>query len=121
MGPNRTAIKDLNKQKFYFDHIQQWKESHLSQVQYCKTHRIPVTNFKYWRNKCQEPKTPIITETTFTPIKIKEQQNPQPITAKGQPPQRLRITLANGLKLSLPMDTDLQRIRPLLQSLGHTL
>ena len=41
----------LELKKFWKTHLLQWKESHLSQSNYCKKHNLLVHRFGYWKRK----------------------------------------------------------------------
>lgn len=45
-----------NKQKkdFWLKHIEQCGKSGLSQVEYCTTHKIPLSTYGYWKRKLRK-------------------------------------------------------------------
>lgn len=57
--------------------IVEWKESGLSQVEYCKQNDLKISKFLYWRKKFSEKPTdpsfvqvPITSANRFCPIRI---------------------------------------------------
>jgi len=44
----------LELKKFWQTHLLQWKESRLSQSNYCKKNNLQVHRFSYWKRKLTE-------------------------------------------------------------------
>lgn len=49
MGNPRPASSE--KEAFWSSHMQQWRDSDLSQADYCAQHRLKTYQFQYWRSK----------------------------------------------------------------------
>jgi|GEM_PF-741844 len=49
-----TAITPQPKQNFWSQQIENWKQSGLSQVQYCLEHNLKKHTFYYWRAKLDQ-------------------------------------------------------------------
>ena len=45
-----TAM-ELDKKQYWQKHVASWRESNLSQVEYCRLHDLPIKNFGYWKRK----------------------------------------------------------------------
>lgn len=39
------------KKDFWYQHLEEWAKSNLSQVEYCRTHKIALSTFGYWKRK----------------------------------------------------------------------
>ncbi len=67
------ASRQLHQDKMY-EIITQWKQSGLSQKQYCKQHAIPYSVFRYWhkhyRNRNNTSDTPA---GSFVQLQMNEQ------------------------------------------------
>jgi len=55
------------KKKFWQTHIEECGECGLSQIEYCQTHKIPLSTFGYWKRKLNQG---VNTKPVFYPIAI---------------------------------------------------
>jgi len=39
------------KRRYWAGHIREWKESTLSQAEYCRRQKISIKSFQYWKSK----------------------------------------------------------------------
>ena len=56
-----------SKQIYWKQHIENWKSSGLSQIQYCRDHNLKVPTFQYWKSKLDRLTLP----TPLIPITVK--------------------------------------------------
>ena len=66
-----------NRAAYWQKHIDEWKETSLTQYQYCQTQGISYHSFKHWRTKLNRPKQPhnsIQIVQLKTSIRLKESQ-----------------------------------------------
>ncbi len=47
----RSNLSRSGKQGFWEKHIAQWNGSGLSQVEYCRSNKINLKSFQYWKRK----------------------------------------------------------------------
>ena len=47
--PGPDTLK--SKRRFWKDHIENWQESGLTQVEYCKDQQLKISTFLYWKAK----------------------------------------------------------------------
>jgi hypothetical protein len=82
---SRTA-----RQAWMFEKIEQWKESGITQKQFCQEHEIALSNFFYWHKKHRKhsPSTP-----GFIPIAVHS-------NIKGS--SSIEIIYPNGVRIQLP-------------------
>ena len=50
----------------WLEHIETWKQSGLTQAQYCRTHSISTKSFYYWKRKANRAETPVPTTKVAT-------------------------------------------------------
>lgn len=48
---NTSIISPQSKKEFWTEQIENWKNSNLSQVDYCKRNNLKIATFQYWRSK----------------------------------------------------------------------
>jgi hypothetical protein len=41
----------LDKKRYWQKHVSSWRESNLSQVEYCRLNDLSIKNFGYWKRK----------------------------------------------------------------------
>lgn len=80
----------MTKSEQWQQYLSLWRESGLSQVEFCQQHNIAVHNFQYWRKRLS-PKT--------EPAKSKRLI---PITVRSSAPARL--TLGAQVMIELPAE-----------------
>ena len=44
-------LSRAGKRSFWEKHIEQWKATGLSQVEYCRVNRIEIKGFRYWKRR----------------------------------------------------------------------
>ena len=50
--------------QLWLEHIEAWKQSDLTQAQYCRTHNISTKSFYYWKCKANRTEASSSTPTT---------------------------------------------------------
>ena len=58
----RRAEGRQARREFWTGHVEEWKRGGLSQVGYCRKHRISIKSFAYWKRKLtsSEPSTSLV-------------------------------------------------------------
>jgi hypothetical protein len=46
-----TNIYKSEKRRFWEKHIEKWKGSGLSQVEYCRVNDVKIKSFRYWKRR----------------------------------------------------------------------
>ena len=59
------------KREFWEQHIEDWKSSGLSQIQYCRDQNLKLPTFQYWKSKLDRlslsrPLIPVTVKSTIT-------------------------------------------------------
>lgn len=64
---------DRNQKKdFWHNHIEECSKSNLSQIDYCTTHKIPLSTFSYWKKKLKSDNS---SKPVFYPIALSSEQS----------------------------------------------
>lgn len=73
-----TELKGgLAKKHYWKKHVASWRESNLSQVEYCRLNDLPIKNFGYWKRK--ESKA-VSTHPCFFPLVV---AGPTPVAVRA--------------------------------------
>jgi hypothetical protein len=81
----------IRDRSFWAKHSDLWKESGLSQKEYCKKEGLKSTTFSYWRRVFKSNDE--VLKTTFQEVKLKEEKsdNVSPL---------LQVKLPNGVMIA---------------------
>jgi hypothetical protein len=93
------------KKKFWEEQIRLWKESGLSQSEYCKRHGIRTNQWFYWRKRCQD------TEASLTLVPLK-------IPSVNEPSHRvpaIRVITPNGFTIEIEGDASITSLPQLIR------
>ena len=98
----------INKNAIWQEHFQSWKESGLSQINFCKTHSLNIHTFR-WR-LCKMKNTEITcTDLVQIPVPVKLQ------------PAQLTVRIGEHLHISIPNDFDADLLIRVVKTLEHSL
>lgn len=86
------------KQAFWQSHLEGWRQSRLSQRDYCQQHGLAYTSFGYWRGRINRRLPP---DNKLIPVKLAE------------PQVSVRIFLPGGIRLEVPTQA-LAEILPMI-------
>lgn len=93
--------------------IELWKESGISQKNYCKQNNLSYNTFKYWLNKYHKDRQgrKSGSSKSFIPVHI-----PQTVTAHIPEPNTgmISINYPNGVVLNCPVDISVEQLRGLI-------
>ena len=91
-----------DKPAYWQQHFECWKQSGLSQRDYCKQHKLTFSSFGYWRNRLKTSRTTDATAGKLIPVSISR-------------PVSVNIYLSSGIRIEVPLH-GLAEILPLLAS-----
>ncbi len=80
---------DQGRREFWEGHLEQWEQSGLSQLAYCRQHHLKSHRFYYWRRRILKKQTNV----SFLPIRLSA--NPMPH------PQTVRVLMPNGCSIEI--------------------
>jgi len=98
--------RETNRQR-WFDHIEAWQQSALTQKVYCKRHQLGLASFQRWRSivaKASQPKT---APATFFPVDI--------VPSVSAP--TLVLHLGSDLRIEIPAGFDAEMLTRAVQAL----
>lgn len=97
------------KRRFWKQHIEDWQASDLSQVEYCRQHRLIVHRFTYWKQKFTSNPAQSLIELKIPAVQYS--QIPSSTTS-------LRLAV-NRFQVAVDRDFDPIALRQLIYSLEH--
>ena len=92
----RSNLGRSGKRQFWEKHIAQWSASGLSQVEYCRSNKIGLKSFQYWKRKSKRNDSPLALIEVPLPKALSipiSPVHPQLCLVVGQ---HYRIEIANG-------------------------
>ena len=98
---------------FWINHINTWLQCDLTQADYCRQNNISKTAFYGWKCKLKAEEQEA-QDNAFVAVQIKP---PQENTIQNS--DTLAITLANGIKVGLPVQANPSQLLPWLETLSH--
>lgn len=114
----RKTSKSLTPRgRFWDKHIQQWRRSGATHVQYCKEHKLSVSAFRWWRRKLKgEPpgrrkRSRPASVPTFAEIRL-------PRGGEAAAAYAYEIILPNRTQLRLRQNFDAEAVSTLVSVLG---
>lgn len=104
--------KDLSKRpnsshlrRFYQKHIELWRQSQLSQKEYCRQNEIAPHRFTYWKKRLTDGKT----GPTFVPVPL-VQNFPAPTS-------KIDLVIPGGFEIAVRPGFDSVTLKQLIRTL----
>jgi hypothetical protein len=105
--------------RFWRKHVQQWRRSDTTQIQYCQEHDLSVAAFRWWRRKLtlghpavdSQKELPTAPVPTFTEIRIPE-------NGAAAAAYAYEIVLPNRTQVRLQQNFDAEAVSKLVSLLG---
>lgn len=88
------------KRSFWTTHVQQWRQSELSQSAYCRRHDLDRHRFFYWRRRIAKPRETI----SFLPVALPANES------TGLRTTTVRIYTPNGFTIEIESHSDLAHL-----------
>jgi hypothetical protein len=111
----KQAVNVIDKEKqreYWAEHIQEWKRSNLKQQAYCLKAGISYSSFVYWKGALTTRDSQN-TQKAFVPVKVTNtESNSTELSSE------IKIKLATGHVVCIPLTMDLERISRLIHLLG---
>ena len=98
-------IERKTREKQMQEHIQAWQNSKLTQQEYCSRNQLSFNTFYYWLKKIKEREQSL--GAGFVALRFKDQR---PSTVGS-----VEIHYPNGVRLSVPVSTDLRLVSRLIR------
>ena len=107
-----------NKRQFWFQHVEQWEQSGLSQAEYARHQGLSVTTFGYYRrcyiHQKTEPETP---SASLLPVNVVVDEPAQQLLQTSS--TGITLTSPGGFRIELSSDFDsvaLQKVLEILEA-----
>jgi hypothetical protein len=97
------------KRKFWSSHINSWKDTSLSQSEYCRQHNLKHTRFTYWKRRLEKLKTPV----SFYPVPLEKIK----MTSAPDTPHHLRLILGEKYHLDIGDNFNPGTLKRVIQTL----
>lgn len=106
-----SNLDRIARRDFWENHVAQWRASGLSQVEYCRIHRLSVKSFQYWQRKSRSNDTrPVLVEV---PI-------PRPVPIPVLPPAaQLCLVIDQRYRIEIPKRFDSEDLERVIRVLGR--
>ena len=131
-GKTKRQIAQEEKERFWQEHIQGWRESGISQVDYCREHGLKETAFTYWKVKLTQDRsaTPgrsaVVSDTSsisLVPVGVKINVRPE-LSPKALTPQSvvlkpLVVVVDGHYRIEVSGDFESATLGKLVSTLRH--
>ena len=94
--------------QFWEDHVTAWKQSDLSQAEYCRQNALPLSSFYTWKAKFEPNK--------LVPVEVKDDDLDDSHYI-SMTVEKMRIQLPNGIELQIPSNLSIESLIPGLTAL----
>ena len=101
--------KSDGKHRYWKKQIQSWRESGLTQSEFCRRHRLKVHQMVYWRKKINEPESSV----QFVSLDLERFVDHE--TASGTTP--IRLNVGNGFCVEVDKGFDPATLKQLIVTL----
>ena len=102
-----TRSNPTHLRRFYQKHIELWRQSQLSQVEYCRQNQIIPHRFTYWKRRLDDS----LAGPSFVPVPFV----PQPI---GCSSSKIDLVTPDGFKIQIKPGFDATTLKELVRTLG---
>ncbi len=99
-------VKSNHLRRFYQKHIEHWRQSQLSQKEYCRQNEIITHRFTYWKKRFADEKS----GPTFVPVPLV-----QNITASSA--SKIDLVITGGFKIQVGPGFDPATLKQLIHTL----
>jgi len=96
------------------EHIPQWQASGLTQAEYCKAHNIKPHIFSYYKKQFSSAIPSLGQVSPLVPVKLiaEDRLGRSSLSADSSV---IKVSHTNGFSLEIQVDTEIHRIKPLLE------
>ena len=109
--------KKVDNREFWQKHVRSWRESGMTQADYCRTHGLKNNRMTYYKLKDDKR---MGTPTTARKNKISRAEKLfLPVKLASQARSSLLVTLANGLSMEFDNTSDPVWVGKILGSIGR--
>lgn len=106
------TVPETPLSQFYQQHFNTWKESGLSQAEYCRQNGLSRHRFGYWKRKLSKTENQV--EFVLLPANLPEQGSP---CSLGETSSSLHLTVDSRLSLEIQERFSPETLKKVLQVL----
>ena len=111
----KINLSVMDKEVYWKNLIKEWKNSGLSQAEFCQQNKIAQSNFFNWRKRLQE-KGVDLPRVLLAPVSIKQEEPKRVKPTFSSAP--IVLLLKNQVRLEITAHTDKLALKRLLEVLG---
>ena len=104
-----------DKQQFWFQHIEQWQQSGLSQAEYARQQKLSIKSFGYYRRRYMQQHASGKKPASLLPVTVASIETSEPPAQPGN--TGITLTSPTGFRIELTPGFDPQTLRTVLQAL----
>lgn len=93
------GTEEHERRGFWRNHVTAWRESALSQRDYCREHGLNEAQFSHWKHRLAKAAKRCRPGVQLLRVKILEDAAPAPVRSETESAVPLAVVLPNGLKL----------------------
>jgi hypothetical protein len=133
-GKTKRQIAQEEKERFWQEHIQRWRESGSSQIDYCREHGLKETAFTYWKGKLTQAGSVVsgrsavfdTSPISLVPVGVKmnvepepspQAITPRPATAQSVVPKPLVVVVDGHYRIEVSGDFESATLGKLVSTL----
>jgi hypothetical protein len=106
-GGKPWGIKSAQKCRYWQEHLERWRQSGLSQAEYCRQNNLKPRRWNYWKKNLAR-KISGDTGVSFVPVKI---SSTLPVAV---PRSNLSLLTSNGYKVEVGIGFDPTTLKQLI-------
>ncbi len=112
MSKRKTTAEQLEKRRFWNEHIEAWKNSGLRQSEYCRRHQLKNHRFVYWKKKFARSKDTSVSLVEVSLPKIFQ----RPVQYR---PTALKVAVGDKYKVEVEPGFDPLTFKQVIHTLGQ--
>ena len=100
------GIRSVQKSRYWQEHLERWRQSGLSQAEYCRQNGLKLRRWNYWKKNLARNR--IDSGVCFVPVKI---SSGLPVSV---PRSHLSLLTSNGYKVQVGIGFDPTTLKQLI-------
>ena len=104
-GGRPRGIRSTQKYRYWQEHLERWRQSDLSQAEYCRQNGLKPRRWNYWKRNLARRSNP---DVSFVPVQLSSSL-PVPVTRSN-----LSLFTSNGYKVEVGIGFDPTTLKQLI-------
>ncbi len=114
MAQKKSTSEQIKKARRWQRHLQIWRESGLTQVEYCRINNLGVKAFGYWLRKDRKSNNPSPLQLIPVTFRAQSSMNPVEKSSTG-----LYFNFSDRARIEIARDFDRETFSQILSVLAH--